>query len=242
MLTQSLLSLLITRSLDRFIMKLKMTIGNLFFDKKIEYLAYPIFIIDCAGHGMWVLGETVLTKPITDRWGTWISALVPIEDPISREIIAVLGIDYSAAEWIANLWKQMIPDFIIIFFILILFSAVLYIWFQNLHIRNLGKKIALDEALYRIVFEQTPVGIAIVNDKSFLPQSEFGKANINPMFEQILDRTSWELEKLKWTEITHPEDLQEDLEKFGQFINGEIAGYSWKSDSSDQTDQASGQI
>ena len=28
-------------------------------------------------------GKTVITEPETDRWGTWISALVPVKDPVS---------------------------------------------------------------------------------------------------------------------------------------------------------------
>ena len=171
-------------------------------------------------------GETMLAKPTTDRWGTWISALVAIKDPISGETIAVLGLDYSASEWRANLWKQMIPDFVIVFFILILFLAVLHIWFQNSSIRKLAKKTALDEALYRSVFDNAPLGIAIVNNKSFTSQSELGKVNINPMCEHIFGRTSSELEQLTWTEITHPDDLEADLDEFKKFKKGEITGYS----------------
>ena len=171
-------------------------------------------------------GEAMLAKPSADRWGTWISALVAIKDPTSGETLAVLGLDYSASEWRANLWKQMIPDFIIVFFILILFLAVLYIWFQNRSIRKLVKKTILDEALYRSVFNHAPIGIAIINDKSFASQSELGKDNYNPMCERILGRASSEFEQLSWPEITHPDDLQADLVEFEKFKKGEIAGYS----------------
>lgn len=189
----------------------------------------PGQVYDEAGAVLWAVftdGKTVLSEPTSDRWGTWISALVPVKDPSSGETLAVLGLDYSAAEWYTALWKKMVPDLIIVFFILVLLSAVLYITFQNRSIKKLASKIALDEALYHSVFDQTPVGIAIVNDKSFLTQSELGHVNINPMFEAILARSSQELEQLTWTEITHPEDLQEDLEKFDLFKQRVIAGYS----------------
>ncbi|NCB74538.1 MAG: PAS domain S-box protein [Clostridia bacterium] len=171
-------------------------------------------------------GKTMLTKPTTDRWGTWISALVAIKDPTSGKTIAVLGLDYSASEWKANLWKQMIPDFVIVFFILILFVSVLNIWIQNISIRKLVKKIAFNEALYRSVFDNAPIGIAIVNNKSFASQSDLGKESINPMCKHILGRTASEFEQLAWTEITHPDDLQADLDEFEKFKKGEIAGYS----------------
>ena len=41
-------------------------------------------------------GKTILSEPATDRWGTWISALVPIKDPADGRVIAVLGLDYAA--------------------------------------------------------------------------------------------------------------------------------------------------
>jgi PAS domain S-box-containing protein len=41
----------------------------------------------------------VVEGPITDRWGTWLSALVPISDPQSGELIAMLGMDINAGNW-----------------------------------------------------------------------------------------------------------------------------------------------
>ncbi len=37
--------------------------------------------------------------PVTDRWGTWISSLVPITDPQTGEIIALMGMDIDARDW-----------------------------------------------------------------------------------------------------------------------------------------------
>jgi len=42
-----------------------------------------------------------LDGPTTDRWGTWVSALEPLRSPETGEVIAVLGIDYAAQDWIA---------------------------------------------------------------------------------------------------------------------------------------------
>lgn len=35
-------------------------------------------------------GKAQVTKPLTDRWGTWVSAEVPVKDPQSGKVIAVL--------------------------------------------------------------------------------------------------------------------------------------------------------
>ncbi len=37
--------------------------------------------------------------PSADRWGTWVSAMVPIVDPDTGELAAVLGMDVAAHEW-----------------------------------------------------------------------------------------------------------------------------------------------
>lgn len=170
-------------------------------------------------------GNSVLTYPVTDRWGTWISALVPIKDPSNDKVIAVFGIDYSVSEWNLDLWQHMIPDIIIVICLIVVFLALIRIWNQHSLLKNISEKLAFSESLYRNVFNQAPVGIAIVNDKSFLIKSDIGK-NANPMFEKILGRTNNELENIEWTEITHPDDLQTDLDYFKQFKSGKISGYS----------------
>ncbi len=46
-------------------------------------------------------GQTVFQDtPATDRWGTWVSALVPIRD-FKGDVEAVLGVDLDATRWVA---------------------------------------------------------------------------------------------------------------------------------------------
>jgi hypothetical protein len=37
--------------------------------------------------------------PVTDRWGVWVTALVPVIDPATDELMAVLGMDIYARAW-----------------------------------------------------------------------------------------------------------------------------------------------
>ncbi|HNT36729.1 MAG TPA: CHASE domain-containing protein, partial [bacterium] len=37
--------------------------------------------------------------PVADRWGTWVSAQVPIQDPKTGRLVAVLGVDIAADDW-----------------------------------------------------------------------------------------------------------------------------------------------
>ena len=73
-------------------------------------------------------GRTVMVGPVTDRWGTWISVLVPVQDPQTRETLAVFGIDYTASEWYTGIWQQMVPDLVALS-LLLLFAALIRIWY-----------------------------------------------------------------------------------------------------------------
>jgi len=163
--------------------------------------------------------KTVLTGLETDRWGTWISVLVPVIDPTNDRIIAVLGLDFDGSDWYGRLWKRMIPDITYTLVFLLMFLA--FLWFQMLR-----KKFAVGTAIYRSIFEQIPTGVAIIIGEKILPQSKLLPITINPMFEHILGRSSADIAHIQWGEITHPDDLHADLEKFEQFKKGEIKGYS----------------
>lgn len=76
-------------------------------------------------------GEGIVTGPITTPCGEWIRTLVPIFDMDGREVIAVLGISYSAMEWKNNLWTKMIPDFIVTISILALIYTIYRLLLQN---------------------------------------------------------------------------------------------------------------
>jgi PAS domain S-box-containing protein len=42
---------------------------------------------------------TATEGPLEDRWGTWVSAFVPLADPRTGRLVAVLGIDIEAGLW-----------------------------------------------------------------------------------------------------------------------------------------------
>jgi PAS domain S-box-containing protein len=69
-------------------------------------------------------GKTIITKPVTDRWGTWVSVLVPLKDPQTGKIIAVFGMDYPAKMWNNNAISHTIQSGIIVFAIFLLTMAI----------------------------------------------------------------------------------------------------------------------
>lgn len=61
-----------------------------------------------------------LTKPVTDRWGTWVSAEVPIIKSLDSNVIAVFGMDYSANQWKKSLLFHGFQSAIFVVFVFIL--------------------------------------------------------------------------------------------------------------------------
>ncbi|NLH47857.1 MAG: PAS domain S-box protein [Myxococcales bacterium] len=52
-------------------------------------------------------GQSAVQGPYTDRWGTWVSALVPILDPHGGAVVAVLGMDIDASTWKREIISQI---------------------------------------------------------------------------------------------------------------------------------------
>lgn len=89
----------------------------------------------------------------------------------------------------------------------------------------LSEKLRESEMLFRTIFDQAPIGIAIGHNDNFtIPRSDTFPT-INPMFEKITCRTKEELAGISWADITHPDDLPADLANFEKFKSGEVDGY-----------------
>lgn len=76
------------------------------------------------------------------------------------------------------------------------------------------------------ILEQLPYGIAISYNCYPITREEKFQVFINPMYEKITGRKKEELIKMGWSQITHPDDLKEDLHLYNQMIKGNINSYS----------------
>lgn len=75
------------------------------------------------------------------------------------------------------------------------------------------------EARFRRHFELGAIGMAMTN-------LETGWIEVNDQLCQILGYSREELLSMTWVELTHPDDLQPDLEQFQRILSGEIQEYS----------------
>jgi|GEM_PF-1587830 len=75
------------------------------------------------------------------------------------------------------------------------------------------------ENLFRSMFSEAPLGIALVD-------SQTGMLHVvNRRFAEIAGRTQPEMAVTDWMGMTHPDDLQQDLDEAARFLSGEIPGY-----------------
>ena len=76
-------------------------------------------------------GKSIITHPETDHWGTWVSALVPIRDPDTNEIMAVFAMDYPARMWSWNILKYKAQAGAIVLTLFLLILALFRIFIKN---------------------------------------------------------------------------------------------------------------
>lgn len=98
---------------------------------------------------------------------------------------------------------------------------------QLLHMQNLYENKLFEQGLMLdSIFYQSPIGIAISHNIDPFDTNSTIIASLNPMFEQIIGRTTEELIKVGWAKITHPDDLEEDAKNFNKLRSGQIQSYS----------------
>ncbi len=106
-------------------------------------------------------GEEFTEGPWSDKWGTFVSALVPIRAPNSRNVVAILGTDITANDWNRLISSQrMIP-----IMTTLLFCLMLVIFFI-IHQKNLEAAFSLQssESKYRSIIEGSPNCIELFDE------------------------------------------------------------------------------
>lgn len=88
--------------------------------------------------------------------------------------------------------------------------------------KNAEKALLKSEEQFRTIFEQSPYGIALIGSLT-------GRIyEVNPKFAEIAGRTLEEMTTIDWMRITHPDDVQEDLDNLVLLNAGEISGFNMK--------------
>ncbi|MBK7215097.1 MAG: hypothetical protein IPH88_17765 [Bacteroidales bacterium] len=81
-------------------------------------------------------GEFLVTDPLTDRWGTWVSVLVPIQNKATGQPIAVFGMDFNATIYRSMLMSEMMRSGVIIALLMLLLLFLIQMRGNNLKLKN----------------------------------------------------------------------------------------------------------
>jgi PAS domain S-box-containing protein len=170
-----------------------------------------------------VSGKETTEGPLSDRWGTWVSGIVPIQDAKTGKVIALLGIDIDARDWnlqiITACGPAIIGTLLLLFFVLI-FSYVLERNDREKQILAASEAaVRKSEEQFRTVFEKGPLGMAISDEK-------FRFIKINPMFCTMTGFSREELLKKSFRDLTHPDHLAGDVSQVQRLAAGEISEYT----------------
>ena len=89
----------------------------------------------------------------------------------------------------------------------------------------LEQQLAQQTLSFDMIFDQAPIGIAISHCCG-PDNSEDIIVRVNHAYEQIIGRTKEEIVDLGWMRITHPDDVEEDMENLRRLRSGEVKVYS----------------
>jgi len=96
---------------------------------------------------------------------------------------------------------------------------------QSLHAeiserRKAEEAARLNEEYFKNIFEYSTVGKSITEID--------GKIKTNKAFQQILGYSNEEFATIRWQNLTHPEDVERDLENLNSIISGEVTSKRWE--------------
>ncbi len=120
-------------------------------------------------------GKAQVTKPVTDRWGTWVSAEVPIKDAQTGQVIAVFGMDYNANAWRNKIWFEVSQSILMVLTILILLVISRRSIRKNFLLKKeieqrekAEKELIESESYFRLLFELNPQPMFVYDLESML--------------------------------------------------------------------------
>ena len=108
-------------------------------------------------------GKEMSGGPDSDRWGTWVSGVVPVIDSETGKVVAVFGMDVDARTWSRERAMATIPIVAGVIILLILISAFFFIHERNererRRIKESDQVLRKSEERYRFLFTHSPIGI-----------------------------------------------------------------------------------
>ena len=168
------------------------------------------------------LGEASFEfEPVTDRWGTWVSAFVPLLAPDGR-VEGVLGVDFDARNFqglIASAkWRVLALMGLIQIVLLGSSTATSLLQTQVMERDRAYAVLRESEERFSGAFEHAPIGVALVlTDGRWL--------KVNRALCELLGYDESELLTQNFQSVTHPEELDACRTNVLQLVGGEIGPF-----------------
>jgi len=117
-------------------------------------------------------GMKLVTSPSTDRWGTWVTAYIPVINDSTGKIIAVFGMDYDAKDWNKSIFYNVLQSSILVLLIIFVIFVLIKIKSKNVSLnkeiseRKIAEKSLRNlESNLEVILESTVDGILAVNNE-----------------------------------------------------------------------------
>lgn len=159
---------------------------NNYLEPGFLYTEAPPIILDILKHP-----RNCTQGPYRDRWGLWVSGLVPIYSPQTGKPVAVLGMDYNAHELRSIIGSRRAQ---VLIALMILCVAVILLMFLMRRTEEFSAKIAASEARYRSL-EYGSAAIITFFDLEWNMTSinSAGATGLGEKEEKLIGRNLWHL-------------------------------------------------
>jgi diguanylate cyclase (GGDEF)-like protein/PAS domain S-box-containing protein len=159
----------------------------------------------------------VIISDTNDRWGTFVSVLVPIEEPKSGKTMAVFGMDYTPGNWYDYASQNTLLAVVVVTCLLLLFRATNIIIINNKELRKEKEKLA--QTNEKLLNSERNNALLLMNLPGMAYRCRFDK--------------NWTMEYVSDGSITLTGYAPEDLEynrtiSFNDLITGDYREAVWE--------------
>ncbi len=156
--------------------------------------------------------QAFVEGPVTDRWGTWISAFEVLRDPSDGVFLGLLGLDIDIRDWQRQIALHKLLPMGIILLMVMLWTAF-YFFQQRLMLAAF--RVAQSEERYRSLVEGSPNGVGL-----FDPAGRCQAMNRKGL--DMLDTSASQVLNRPFVEQFPPQQQTQVLEAFDRVREGQL--------------------
>lgn len=111
--------------------------------------------------------QALVEGPYTDTWGTFISGLFPLMDPVSGRVVAVLGMDFLADAWTREAFGNRLHVIFVVLLIALIILAFLLINQREMDVRGIlaeqSREKEQEHHHLEMIFQSTHAGLLLID-------------------------------------------------------------------------------